>query len=211
MTDKASKGAVKRAVDLILSMSGIVLLSPLLLLIAALIWVTFGPPVLFRQRRPGLKNELFTLYKFRTMNDERDSNGLLCSDEVRLTRLGRFLRRSSLDELPELWNVIRGDMSLIGPRPLLAEYLLLYSPEDLRRHDVRPGITGLAQVSGRNMLDWEERFKLDVWYVDHWSIGLDCKILFRTVAKVLRMDGISGHGHATMEPYRGKHGTENVA
>ena len=211
MPEKLRKDAVKRGVDLVLAVFGIVVLSPLLVLITILIRLTSGSPALFRQRRPGLNNEIFVLYKFRTMREDRGQNGLQRSDEARLTRLGRLLRRSSLDELPELWNVIRGDMSLIGPRPLLVEYLPLYSAEDLRRHEVKPGITGLAQVSGRNLLDWEERFKLDVWYVDHWSIGLDCRIFLRTIARVWRMDGISGRGHATMEPYRGKNQRRGVA
>lgn len=195
---------MKHGIDFVLAASGLMLLAPLLLLIATLIRIMSGPPVLFRQKRPGFEGRIFMLYKFRTMRDERASDGLPNRDDKRLTRLGRILRKTSLDELPELWNVVRGDMSLVGPRPLLVDYLPLYSPEHARRHDMKPGITGLAQVSGRNMLDWEDRFKLDVWYVDHWSIGLDFRILFRTFARVLKMDGISAVGHATMEPYRGK-------
>jgi lipopolysaccharide/colanic/teichoic acid biosynthesis glycosyltransferase len=194
---------IKRGIDLLVATTAIVLLLPLLLVIAAAIRATQGSPVLFRQMRPGLKSELFELHKFRTMSDERDSEGLLRRDEQRLTRLGRILRRTSLDELPELWNIIKGDMSLVGPRPLLVEYLPLYSPDEVRRHQMRPGITGLAQVSGRNMLGWETRFKLDVWYIDNWSLSLDLKILFRTCIKVLKMEGISSSGSATMEPYRG--------
>lgn len=160
-------------------------------------------PILFHQLRAGLYGRPFWLYKFRTMTDARDSNGRLLPDEQRLTRFGRWLRSTSLDELPELWNVLKGDMSLVGPRPLLVEYLDRYSPEQARRHEMKPGLTGWAQVNGRNALSWEEKFRLDVWYVDNWSIWLDFKILWLTLVKVLTRDGISAHGHATMPEFKG--------
>jgi lipopolysaccharide/colanic/teichoic acid biosynthesis glycosyltransferase len=180
-------------------------LLPVVLLVALLTWLTVGRPVFFRQTRPGLGGKLFTLVKFRTMSDSYDAGGLL-SDESRITRLGAVLRRTSLDELPELWNVLKGDMSLVGPRPLLIEYLDRYTPQQARRHEVKPGITGLAQVSGRNALSWEDRLALDVWYVDHWSLWLDLKILARTVWQVSARRGISAPGHATMPEFKG--GTE---
>jgi lipopolysaccharide/colanic/teichoic acid biosynthesis glycosyltransferase len=195
--------ALKRGFDLVLGVSGLVLLWPLLALLAAFIRFSSGSPILFRQPRPGLNGKVFVICKFRTMKVERSTHASNHADEKRLTRLGRALRRTSLDELPELWNVVRGDMSIVGPRPLLVEYLPLYTKEQARRHEVRPGLTGLAQVSGRNSLDWGERFELDVWYVDNWSIWLDIQILVRTLTTVLRMDGISGGGRATMEPFRG--------
>jgi lipopolysaccharide/colanic/teichoic acid biosynthesis glycosyltransferase len=194
---------VKRLTDIALSSIGLLLLAPLILVLAVLVRVRLGSPVLFRQERPGLHGTPFTILKFRTMTDECDESGNLLPDDQRLTRFGRFLRASSMDELPELWNVLRGDMSLVGPRPLLMEYLPLYTPEQARRNEVRPGITGWAQVNGRNALSWEEKFKLDVWYVDNQSLWLDLKILFLTVMKVLVREGISGEGHATMERFRG--------
>jgi lipopolysaccharide/colanic/teichoic acid biosynthesis glycosyltransferase len=162
-----------------------------------------GSPVLFRQVRPGLGGKPFVMYKFRTMTEERDEQGNLFPDEKRLTPFGAFLRAWSLDELPELFNVLKGDMSLVGPRPLLMQYLDRYTPEQFRRHEVKPGITGWAQVNGRNALSWEEKFKLDVWYVDNWTIWLDLKILWLTLVKVLRREGISAHGHATMPEFKG--------
>ena len=201
---------MKRAFDLVLGVLGLVLLSPLLVFLALLIRVMTGPPMLFRQARPGLQGKSFILYKFRTMTVHSNCEGHSQTDEDRLTSLGRVLRRTSLDELPELWNVIRGDMSLVGPRPLLVDYLDLYTPEQSRRHEVRPGMTGLAQVSGRNALDWEERFERDVWYVDNWTMWLDLRILVQTLITVLRMEGISGGGRATMEPYRGAGKVENA-
>jgi lipopolysaccharide/colanic/teichoic acid biosynthesis glycosyltransferase len=165
--------------------------------------VSLGAPVLFRQRRTGLQGQLFTLVKFRTMRDARDRRGEPLTDAERLTRLGRILRSTSMDELPELWNVLRGDMSLVGPRPLLPEYLPLYSREQLRRHHVLPGITGWAQVNGRNELSWEEKFRLDVWYVDHRSLALDLRVLLLTVKRVLLRDGINQSGHATVSYFRG--------
>lgn len=171
--------------------------------VALAIWLTMGRPVLFRQKRAGLYGRVFELWKFRTMTNDRDESGRLLPDEKRLTRLGRFLRSTSLDELPQVWNVLRGEMSLVGPRPLLPEYLERYTPEQARRHEVRPGITGWAQVNGRNETTWEERFRRDVWYVDNWSLWLDLKILWLTVIKVLRRAGISRQGHATMPEFLG--------
>ena len=197
---------LKRGFDIVISLVLLILLLPVFLLIALLVRFTMGRPVLFRQMRPGLHGKPFVMLKFRTMTEDRDEEGRLLPDEKRLTRLGRFLRRTSLDELPELVNVLRGEMSLVGPRPLLMEYLDRYTPEQARRHEVKPGITGWAQVNGRNSLGWEEKFKLDVWYVDHWSIWLDIKILFLTVIKVLKREGISAEGHATMPEFLGTTG-----
>jgi sugar transferase EpsL len=193
--------AVKRMLDVAVAGTGLVVLSPLLAVLTAAIAVTMGRPVFFHQERPGRGGRSFTLIKLRSMRPEAASRPL--DDEGRMTRLGRWLRRTSVDELPELWNVLRGDMSMVGPRPLLVEYLPLYTPEQARRHEVRPGITGLAQVSGRNALSWEERFALDVWYVDHRSMGLDLQILVRTAGKVFLMQGIAPEGRETMEPFRG--------
>ncbi|MEN6479131.1 MAG: sugar transferase [Anaerolineales bacterium] len=193
----------KRLLDLALTIPGLILVSPLLGLIALLVRWRMGPPVFFRQTRPGLHGEPFELIKFRTMTDARDAEGRLLPDAERLTRLGRFLRTTSLDELPELWNVLRGEMSLVGPRPLLMEYLPLYSAEQARRHEVRPGITGWAQVHGRNAIPWEDKFALDVWYVDHCSLWLDLRILALTALRVLERKGIAQQGQATMEPFRG--------
>jgi len=198
---------VKRLLDLVAAGSGIVLLLPLLALVALLVRTRIGSPVLFSQVRPGLGGRPFRIYKFRTMTDERDEKGALLPDERRLTRLGRFIRSASLDELPELFNVLRGEMSLVGPRPLLMEYLPLYTSEQARRHEVRPGITGWAQVNGRNAISWEEKFKLDLWYVDNRSFLLDLKILLMTVASVFRREGISQEGRATMERFTGSGGT----
>ncbi|WP_353928803.1 sugar transferase [Desulfofundulus kuznetsovii] len=189
--------------DFIGAVVGLALLAPVMLLIALFICLNMGRPVLFRQVRPGLHGRPFVIYKFRTMKEERDSRGNLLPDELRLTRLGRFLRSTSLDELPELFNVLKGDMSLVGPRPLLMEYLERYTPEQARRHEVKPGITGWAQVNGRNAITWEEKFKLDVWYVDNWSLWLDFKILGSTFLKVLRREGISAKGYATMPEFMG--------
>jgi len=193
----AGKKIIKR------SSAGMVFLSPVFVVIAVLIRLKMGSPVLFCQTRPGLNGKPFTLYKFRTMKDEYDVNGNLLPDEKRLTPIGQFLRSTSLDELPELWNVLKGEMSLVGPRPLLMEYLELYTPEQARRHEVKPGITGWAQINGRNALNWEDKFKLDVWYVDHWGIGLDFKILWLTLVKVVKREGISADGHATMPEFKG--------
>jgi sugar transferase EpsL len=193
----------KRALDLLGAVAGLVLLSPVLLAIAIAVRVAHGSPVLFRQRRPGRFGVPFELYKFRTMTDRRGPDGELRPDAERLTRLGRFLRRTSLDELPELLNVLRGEMSLVGPRPLLMEYLPLYSAEEARRHELRPGITGWAQVNGRNDQTWADRFTLDVWYVEHASLRLDLEILGKTVRTVFHGEGISDTGHATKENFRG--------
>jgi len=193
----------KRLFDLALAIPGLIALAPLLGLLALLVRWRLGRPVLFRQTRPGLHGQPFELCKFRTMTDARDAAGRLLPDAERLTRLGRLLRASSLDELPELWNVIRGEMSLVGPRPLLMAYLPLYTPEQARRHELPPGITGWAQVHGRNALTWQDKFTLDIWYVDHVSLSLDMKILLLTLWKVLRREGISQQGQATMEPFRG--------
>lgn len=178
------------------------MLSPVLLVLAGMVRLS-GAPVLFRQQRPGRHGRPFVIYKFRTMRELRDTEGRLLPDAQRLTHLGRFLRATSLDELPELFNVLKGEMSLVGPRPLLMEYLERYTPEQARRHEVKPGITGWAQVHGRNAITWEEKFKLDVWYVDHHSLGLDLKILWLTLVKVLRREGISASGHATMPEFQG--------
>lgn len=194
---------VKRFFDLLFASLTLIVLSPILILVSLLVAVGHGFPILFRQPRPGYKGEIFTVYKFRTMRQATDHNGDPLPDEQRLTKLGRFLRATSLDELPELFNVLKGEMSLVGPRPLLIQYLPLYSAEQARRHDVLPGITGWAQVNGRNALTWPDKFSLDVWYVDHWSFGLDLKILALTLVKVLKREGISQPGQATAEPFRG--------
>lgn len=194
---------VKRMFDIIASCILLVLFSPVMALTACLIYLTMGSPVLFRQQRPGLYGQPFTLVKFRTMTDARDKTGNLLPDEMRLTRLGALLRSTSLDELPQLFNVLKGEMSLVGPRPLKMEYLSLYTPRQARRHEVLPGITGWAQVNGRNSLSWEEKFELDVWYVDNQSFWLDLKILFLTVVKVLKREGISAEGHVTMPKFTG--------
>lgn len=194
---------LKRFFDVIASATALVLLSPIIAIVAWQISRKMGSPVLFRQTRPGLNGRPFQMVKFRTMKDAVDAEGNPLPDSERLTPFGQFLRSSSLDELPELWNVLKGDMSLVGPRPLLMEYLPLYSPEQYRRHEVRPGVTGWAQVNGRNSLSWDEKFKLDVWYVDNRSLWLDIKILFLTVKKVLVRDGISAEGEATMSRFMG--------
>ena len=195
--------AGKRAVDLAIAFSAAVLLSPLMILLAAAVRLRLGSPVLFRQERPGLNGRPFTLLKFRTMSGAHDSQGDPLPDAARLTSFGRFLRATSLDELPELFNVLKGDMSLIGPRPLLTQYLKLYTAEQMRRHEVKPGITGWAQVNGRNTVNWEQRFELDVWYVNHCSVWLDSKIALLTAWKVLQREGISQEGHVTMSNFMG--------
>ncbi len=195
--------AAKRLFDVIGASSALVLLSPLIAAVAAIVRIQIGSPIFFRQVRPGRNSEPFEIIKFRTMTDERAADGELLSDEERMVDAGRRLRRWSLDELPELVNVLAGDMSLVGPRPLLMEYLQRYTSEQARRHEVRPGVTGLAQVSGRNDLPWGSRFELDVWYVDNWSMWLDLKILGRTVGQVLTGRGISEQGSATMTPFDG--------
>jgi len=194
---------VKRLLDVGLSLLALVVLAPVLAALGILVRLKLGSPVLFRQRRPGLKGIPFELLKFRTMTDARGADGQLLPDAERLTPFGQWLRRTSLDELPELWNVLCGEMSLVGPRPLLMEYLPLYTPEQARRHDVRPGITGWAQVNGRNALSWEDKFRLDVWYVEHQSLALDLRIIGLTAWKVLRREGISAAGEATMAKFTG--------
>lgn len=198
------KQHLKRIFDIVVSSLVLVVSSPLLFIIASLIRKKMGEPVLFRQQRPGLHGQFFWLLKFRTMTDVRDNAGILLPDMDRLTEFGRFLRATSLDELPELFNVLKGDMSLVGPRPLLVQYLDRYTPEQARRHEVKPGITGWAQIHGRNALTWEEKFKLDVWYVDHWNLWLDVKILITTPWKIIRREGINHSGMATMDEFRGK-------
>lgn len=189
--------------DLVLTVPVFIILSPLLVCISLLLWIVEGRPVLFLQKRPGYLGEIFSIYKFRTMKETRDANGALLPDDQRTTHLGKFLRETSLDEFPELINVLIGDMSLVGPRPLLVQYLDRYSPEQARRHLVYPGITGLAQVNGRNMVNWEERFAMDVWYVDHWSLKLDIKILVKTIGKVLAREAISPQDKLTPDEFRG--------
>jgi sugar transferase EpsL len=195
--------AIKRLFDLIITIPALIILSPFLAILATLVAILMGSPVLFRQKRPGLHGQPFWLLKFRTMTDARDDNGAMLPDAVRLTSFGRFLRATSLDELPEFWNVLRGDMSLVGPRPLLMQYMSRYTPEQARRHEVKPGVTGWAQINGRNALTWEEKFKLDVWYVDNRSILLDIKIMGKTIWKILKQDGINQPGQATMEQFKG--------
>lgn len=194
---------MKRLLDIVTSLIGLIVLSPILAVVGLLVRWKLGSPVLYRQRRPGWNGRPFELLKFRTMSDARDDHGALLPDFERLGDFGRFLRSFSLDELPELINVVKGDMSLVGPRPLLMEYLPLYSREQARRHEVRPGITGWAQVNGRNAIRWEEKFRLDVWYVDNRSFRLDLKILFMTIAEVFKREGISQEGQATMERFTG--------
>lgn len=194
---------MKRFLDVIGATVGLLLLSPILIAVSLLIWRQMGRPVIFRQIRPGRHGQAFQMIKFRTMRDARDKNGHPLPDTERLTRLGRFLRSSSLDELPELWNVLKGDMSLVGPRPLLMEYLPLYSVKQARRHEVRPGISGWAQINGRNAISWDEKFALDVWYVDNRTLWLDLKIIGLTIRKVLKREGISAVGEATMPKFTG--------
>jgi lipopolysaccharide/colanic/teichoic acid biosynthesis glycosyltransferase len=194
---------LKRLLDILVAAFALIILSPLLAVVAVLVRAKLGSPIFFRQERPGLQGRPFTLVKFRTMLDARDEHGKPRPDAERLTDFGRWLRSTSIDELPELWNVLKGEMSLVGPRPLLMHYLPLYSPEQARRHDVPPGITGWAQVNGRNAISWDEKFALDTWYADHWSLWLDLKILARTAASVVRSHGISAEGSATMPEFTG--------
>jgi lipopolysaccharide/colanic/teichoic acid biosynthesis glycosyltransferase len=203
--------AIKRAFDFMASLIALVALFPLMALIALAIWITMGRPILFCQPRIGYRGQVFTIYKFRTMNDERDKQGKLLPDEQRLTRLGRFLRNLTLDELPELINVLKGEMSIIGPRALLVEYRDLYTPEQWRRHEMPPGMAGPVLASGRNLLDWEEKFKLDVWYVDNWSLWLDFKILAKTFWKVLKREGVSAKGYVTAPKFQGTNGNRKLA
>jgi sugar transferase EpsL len=193
----------KRLFDLVAAALGVLVLSPVILLMAVLVSIFIGTPILFSQPRPGYKARPFYIYKFRTMTDTRDPDGNLLPDSARLTRFGRFLRSLSLDELPELYNILRGDMSLVGPRPLIMEYLPLYSQEQMRRHDVYPGLTGWAQINGRNAIDWPTRFALDVWYVDHRSFWLDIRIILKTIWKVIKRENVNQPGHATIEFFTG--------
>tara|TARA_R110002124_G_scaffold76753_1_gene205524 strand:+ start:24302 stop:24898 length:597 start_codon:yes stop_codon:yes gene_type:complete len=194
---------IKRVLDILGAAIGLIVFSPILIVVALMIRREMGSPVLFRQTRPSLHGKPFQMIKFRTMRDAMDTDGRPLPDAERLTKLGRFLRSSSIDELPELWNVLKGEMSLVGPRPLLMEYLPLYSPEQARRHEVRPGVTGWAQVNGRNAISWDEKFALDVWYVDNRSLWLDLKIIWLTIRKVVKRDGISAVGEATMPKFTG--------
>ncbi|MBD7970568.1 sugar transferase [Paenibacillus sp. Sa2BVA9] len=194
---------IKRSMDIVLSLIALIILSPVLALLFLLVRVKLGSPVLFKQSRPGLNEKVFMMYKFRTMTDERDENGELLSDHIRLTKFGKLLRSTSLDELPELFNILKGDMSIVGPRPLLVQYLPLYTESQKRRHDVRPGLSGLAQVNGRNAISWEEKFELDVEYVDNVSFINDWKIIFLTIKKVFQREGISSSVSVTVEPFNG--------
>lgn len=208
--DNIYKRLIKRPMDIIFSLLAIILLSPLFIIIAILVKLKLGSPVIFKQKRPGLNEKIFTMYKFRTMTDKRDEKGELLPDEVRLTKFGKFLRSTSLDELPELFNILKGDMSFVGPRPLLVDYLPLYNDHQRRRHEVRPGLTGLAQVNGRNLLDWEERFNFDVKYVDHITFLGDLKIVILTFKKVFVREGINSENAATMEPFKGNNKKERL-
>ena len=199
----ATYDRLKRAIDVVLIVIGMVILAPVFAVLAWKVRREFGSPVLFSQQRPGLHGEVFTIRKFRTMTDARGPDGQLLPDEQRLTRFGRFLRSTSLDELPEMWNVLTGEMSLVGPRPLLVEYLERYSPEQARRHEVRPGITGWSQVNGRNDMPWADKLALDVWYVDHRSLWLDVRTLFKTLWVMVRREGVSLDGHATTVEFQG--------
>ena len=194
---------IKRLMDFLIAALSIIIFSPLLIILAILVRVKLGGPVIFKQERPGLNGKVFKLYKFRTMTDAKDENGNLLDDEYRLTSFGKKLRSTSLDELPELYNILKGDMSIVGPRPLLVKYLPLYSDEQKRRHDVRPGLTGLAQVSGRNAITWTEKFNKDIEYVDNVSLGLDISIFFKTIYCVLKKEGINSDSAATMEDFTG--------
>ena len=203
-------GFFKRMIDFMLSLAALIVLSPVLLVTAILVRTKLGSPVIFCQERPGRNEKIFKLYKFRTMTDQRDEHGNLLPDDVRLTGFGKLLRSTSLDELPELWNILKGDMSIIGPRPLLVKYLPLYNEEQRHRHDVRPGLTGWAQANGRNALSWEEKFRLDVWYVQNLSFAVDVKTIFLTIKEVFRREGISSGTAATMEEFKGTKEPDNV-
>ena len=197
------KNTLKRIIDIVLSLIGLILSFPIQLIISVLIRLDSKESVLFVQKRPGRNGKIFNIYKFRTMKSLTDESGNFLPDEKRISKMGFFLRRLSLDELPELWNVIKGDMSIVGPRPLVLVYLDRYTPEQARRHEVKPGITGWAQVNGRNAITWEDKFKYDIWYVDNWSLWLDLKIIFMTIINVIKGEGISQPGHATMEEFKG--------
>ena len=194
---------VKRCFDFSCSLIGILLITPILIVISMLVRIYLGPEIIFKQSRPGLNGRTFVFYKFRTMNMRTDKDGKLLSDKERLTKFGSFLRNTSMDELPSLWNILKGDMSFVGPRPLLIEYIPLYSNRQIRRHEVKPGITGWAQINGRNFISWEKKFELDLWYVENQSFWLDMKILFITIFKVISKEGINQDGHATMPKFKG--------
>tara|TARA_B100001741_G_scaffold286348_1_gene263162 strand:- start:182 stop:787 length:606 start_codon:yes stop_codon:yes gene_type:complete len=194
---------VKRSLEFIFTFLILLFLMPIFFLVALLVLVNLGSPIYFKQSRPGLNGKVFNIFKFRTMTNKHDNNGILLPDKDRITKFGQFLRSTSLDELPSLWSVLNGDMSLIGPRPLLVEYLPLYSKKQARRHEVRPGVTGWAQVNGRNAISWDEKFEMDVWYVDNQSFLLDIKILLLTLKKVIKRDGISHNNHVTMDKFKG--------
>ena len=194
---------IKRILDFILSLLGLIILSPVFFIVAILVRIKLGSPVIFKQKRPGKDEKIFTLYKFRTMTDAKDEQGNLLSDDVRLTKFGKMLRSTSLDELPELWNIVKGDMAIVGPRPLLVKYLTLYNEKQRHRHDVRPGFTGYAQVNGRNSIPWEEKFDLDIYYVNNITFVQDFKIIIRTLKVVFIRDGISSDTSTTMEEFRG--------
>ncbi len=201
---------IKRIIDFLLSLIGIIILSPVLLIVAIMVRTKLGSPILFTQERPGLNGRIFKMYKFRTMTNETDENGELLPDEIRLTKFGKFLRSSSLDELPEMFNILKGDMSIVGPRPLLVKYLPLYSERQAHRHDVRPGLTGYAQVNGRNAISWEEKFELDIFYVNNSSFMVDVMIFFKTIKKVFDREGISSDTSVTMEEFKGSKEAEEV-
>ena len=194
---------IKRMLDFILSLIALIVLSPLMIIIGILVRIKLGRPVIFKQKRPGKNEKIFTLYKFKTMTDEKDEQGNLLADEKRLTKFGKFLRSTSLDELPELWNILKGEMAIVGPRPLLVEYLPLYNEEQKHRHDIKPGLTGLAQISGRNAIQWEEKFKEDIEYVNNITFIQDTKIILKTFIKVFKKDGINQEGNATMKKFEG--------
>lgn len=194
---------LKRIIDLIMSALAILILCPVFLIVTFLVRIKLGSPVLFKQKRPGMNEKIFTMYKFRTMTDERDENGQLLPDNIRLTNFGKILRSTSLDELPELFNILKGDMSIVGPRPLLVQYLTLYNEHQKRRHEVRPGLTGKAQVNGRNLINWEERFKYDIEYIDNICFKEDLRIIFLTIRKIITREGISSNTSSTMEEFKG--------
>jgi len=201
---------VKRLFDIITSAAGLIVISPLLMVLVVLVRLKLGSPILFCQQRPGLGGKGFVIYKFRTMTDQRDASENLLPDEQRLPAFGRFLRSTSFDELPELLNVLKGDMSIVGPRPLMMKYLGRYSPEQARRHEVKPGITGWAQINGRNAISWEDKFKLDVWYVDNWTLWLDMKIILKSIWMVITREGITQQGRATMDEFMGTRQNDTV-
>ena len=201
---------IKRIIDFILSLFGIIVLSPVLLILSFLVRVKLGSPIIFKQERPGLNGKIFMMYKFRTMTDEKDENGELLDDEIRLTKFGKILRSTSLDELPEMFNILKGDMSIIGPRPLLVKYLPLYNERQAHRHDVKPGLTGYAQVNGRNAISWEEKFELDIFYVNNSSLFMDIFIFFKTIKKVFVKEGIDSGTSVTMEEFQGSREAEEV-